>query len=365
MKHSNLGASSAERWMNCPGSLALIEKINPARVETSYAAEGTLAHKVCEEYLAGKDVWELDLMGATPEMVEGAELYARVINDTLAKDGKLLIEQKVSLPYDKQAFGTADAVIVNPDYLHVIDYKFGMKTVEVDDNPQVQFYALGAFFALPKGKQKKIENISVTIVQPRAFHEDGPIRRASFQTQTLLHWGETVLKPAMEATRKAGAPVADGPWCQFCPVFIHCPLNGRLPASQDFVEDAPNPLPEVRELTPERIAGILTHANRVEAWLDEVKKHAYALAVGGMEVPGFKLVNGRGSRSWSDENAVIARLGERAYQPRKLISPAQAEKLKIDVADLITSHQGNATLVPVSDKRAALKQSATKDFENG
>lgn len=365
MKHSNLGASSAERWINCPGSVALIEKINPTRTETAYAAEGTLAHKMCEEYLAGKDLWELDILGATPEMIEGAQLYAQVIEERLAKDGKLLVEQKIKLPYDSQAFGTSDALIHNPDYLHVVDYKYGMKPVEVENNSQLKFYGLGAYFLLPKAKQKKIENIGTVVVQPRAFHEDGPIRCASYLTQDLLNWGETVLKPAMEATRKPNAPIVAGDWCQFCPVFIHCPLNGRLPASQDFIEDTPATLPDVRELTPERIAGILTHASRVETWIDEVRKHAYALAVGGMEVPGFKLVNGRGSRSWSDENAVIARLGERAYQPRKLISPAQAEKLKIDVADLITSHPGNATLVPESDKRAALKQSATKDFANG
>lgn len=363
MEHSTLGASSAERWINCPGSVALIERINPPRIETGYAQEGTQAHKVCEDFLAGvKDTWELILEGATLEMLEGAALYQETIRGLKHKNAVLHIEQKLRIPYDAKAFGTADCVIVNPDFLHVVDFKFGMKEVEVDNNPQLLFYGLGALFALPKRLQKKIENVSITIVQPRAQHWEGPVRSVSMLTAQLLEWGEKVLKPAMEATRKPNAPCVAGPWCGYCPVFIHCPINGRLPASEDFIHEAPAELPVVETLSLERVAGVLAHAKRVEEWIDAVRAHALGLLCSGTEIAGWKLVAGRNSRGWANDAAAVERFGEAAYQPRKLISPAQAEKLKLDLTDLVVTYPGNPTIAPEADKRQSLKQSAQKDF---
>lgn len=362
MQHSTLGASSAERWINCPGSVALIERINPPRQETGYAREGTQAHKVCEDFLQGKDTWELVFEGATDDMIDGAELYGSTIDGLKHAKGRVLIEQKLRIPYDEKAFGTADCVIANPDFLHVVDYKFGMKPVEVDNNPQLLFYGLGAFFALAKTVQKKIENVSITIVQPRAQHWEGPVRAVSMRTDQLLAWGENVLKPAMEATRKPDAPCNAGPWCGYCPVFIHCPINGRLPASEDFIHETPAELPAPETLTLERVAGVLAHAKRVEEWIDAVRSHALALLSTGTEIPGWKLVAGRNSRGWANEAAAVERFGEKAYQPRKLISPAQAEKLKLDLTDLVVTYPGNPTIAPESDKRQSLKQSAQKDF---
>jgi hypothetical protein len=362
----SLSASAADRWINCPGSIGLIERINPPREESAYAAEGTKAHKFCEDYILGKkDLWEMS--DATPEMIDGCELYGSLVESLKHSKGRVLIETKLTIPYDDVARGTADCVIVNPDILHVIDYKFGMSPVEVDNNPQLLFYGLGAYFAQTKAVQKKIENVAIHICQPRAHHWEGPIRYTSLPTAKLLEWGENTLKPAMEACRKDDAPFCSGDWCGFCPVFIHCPLNGRLPASQEFVEDAPAELPEPKGLPMERIVGILTHGDRVIKWIKAVEQHAYALATSGTTVPGYKLVSGRGSRRWADEDAVRARFGDKIMtcpQP-ELISPAQAEKLKLDIAEFVLKLPGNPTLVPTSDKRPPLKLTAQEDFANG
>jgi hypothetical protein len=97
-----------------------------------------------------------------------------------------------------------------------------------------------------------------------------------------------------------------------------------------------------------------------------VEQHAYALATSGTTIPGFKLVSGRGSRRWADEDAVRAKFGDKIMTCPKpeMLSPAQAEKLKLDIAEFVLKIPGNPTLVPESDKRPALKQSAQEDFAN-
>jgi hypothetical protein len=265
----------------------------------------------------------------------------------------------LAIPYDPECFGTADAIVHNPDFLHVFDYKFGHREVEIKDNPQLQFYALGAYFSLKKAAQKKIQNVSITVVQPRV---EEPVKCQTMVTGELLLWGETVLKPAIAACRDPNAPFKAGDHCKYCPVFVHCPINGVV---ADFaIAETPEVLPEPKELPVEKIGAILQHANRVEDWISAVRKHAYTLANSGVAIPGFKLVAGRSAREWVDENKVIELLGDQAYGPRKLISPAQAEKLKLPVDSLFRKIPGNPILVPETSKKLQIASSAESDFTN-
>lgn len=364
-QHSWMGASGAVRWMNCPGSVGLCQKLNPPATTSVYAEEGTKAHAVCEAMLAGAEDWELEFLQATPEMISGAVVYLEAIKNSASKKSVLLVEHRVGMPYDAQAFGTADAIVHNPDILHIFDYKFGMMPVEVEDNPQLRFYAIGAYFSLPKNAQKKIKTITATVVQPRVEHDKGPVRCETLAAEELLKWGDEVLRPAMEACRKPDAPFAAGEWCKYCPVFVHCPINGVV---ADFsIDESPEVLPEPLFLPIEKIANILKHASRVEDWLAEIRKHAYGLAMNGKAIPGFKLVGGRSSRQWRDEKIVTEVLGDQAFGPRKLISPAQAEKLKLDIDldSLIVTTPGNPILVPDTSKKQQIASSAESDFQNG
>jgi hypothetical protein len=87
----------------------------------------------------------------------------------------------------------------------------------------------------------------------------------------------------------------------------------------------------------------------------------------GTAIPGFKLVAGRSSRDWADEKKVIELLGDQAFGPRKLISPAQAEKLKlsVDLEPFIRKTSGSPILVPETSKKLQIASSAESDFQNG
>ena len=81
-----------------------------------------------------------------------------------------------------------------------------------------------------------------------------------------------------------------------------------------------------------------------------------------VKVPGFKLVNKRGTRQWVDEKEAIHWLdGQGVEEPytRKIISPAQAEKAlksrKIALPeDMTVSISSGSTLVPENDPRPAV-----------
>ena len=84
-KHAKLSASSAFRWINCPGSVALADQL-PAPGSSAYADEGTLAHALAELKLrkflgdAGNYDKELAQIQASEyycgEMDEATDFYA-------------------------------------------------------------------------------------------------------------------------------------------------------------------------------------------------------------------------------------------------------------------------------------------------
>jgi hypothetical protein len=225
-KHSKLGASSATRWMACPGSVALSESVPPeSLLPTSvYAAEGTVAHEIAEKRLLKmrhrkRGVVECDghEVQIIPEMHKGAELYCRAIAEN--QPGELLVERRVHIekihPY---LYGTADAILITKNTLFVYDYKFGKTVVDVEDNPQLLFYALGAVLEV----DFRGEWVELVVVQPRAGKE--PVRRWRFPTVDLLDFSEELRRAAV-ATEAPDAPLIpdashggeSGKYCWWCP----------------------------------------------------------------------------------------------------------------------------------------------------
>ena len=371
--HSRIGASSASRWMGCPGSVRLCEHA-PHGAASKYAAEGTLAHHIAELYLRGDEEKLASFKAGTvysSEMFVHGKAYKAFV-DRCNRRGKLLIEQAFNLAcYDERAFGTCDACIVDNTALTVIDYKYGAGVpVEVPENPQLRFYALGALFSLDKEHQDKIEDIQIAVFQPRAPHDLGPIRTEMLTKDDLLTWGNTVLKPAMEATKAEDAPCITGKWCRWCPAITLCPHQGKLPIkvspAVDFRE--PHSLPDVKKLTTQQIGIALQARDQIEAWFEQVEVLARAELDKGGTVPGWKLVQGRKSKAWKNEAEVAELLsviyGDEAYVT-KLVSPAAAIKLGFVAPAFIEESYGNPSLVEDSpkDKRPSLKPSAITDFK--
>lgn len=233
--HSKLGASKAHRWFECPGSVALCATVvaPPASV---HAARGTMAHDVAAKCLdRGEDaeLWvgnrfEIDEHRMRFEQDDAAAV--QVYLDAIRADATAgpsdapvrMIEQKFHLKdLHYSLYGTADCVqwFKRTKLLRVYDYKHGAGVaVDVKDNPQLLYYALGAL--LETGAP--VKEVEIVVVQPRCPHPDGPVRRQRIPAIDLLEFRADLLD-AVARTEDPNAPRNAGEWCMFCEVQAVCP----------------------------------------------------------------------------------------------------------------------------------------------
>lgn len=375
-KHSPLGFSQAQRYLNCAGSVREVAKLPPQKAG-AYAEEGTDYHALGEGCLKrGHDAAQYidSYIGGTRITKEGAEsvqVYLDAVRASLTRMGtsaKIHVEHPADVSFiHKDLWGTMDTFLVVPfEHAEVFDYKHGVNPVEADCD-QLQGYALYPWRAFD------VETVTVTIVQPRAIHPDGPVRSKTYTRAELERIAER-FKAGTAATEKPDAPLVAGPWCRksYCPNQATCPAlhkHAITTAQSDFAKADIVP-PPPHTLTPEQLRTVLQQADTLEGWLKSV--HAYALseAVAGRPPLGFKVVEGRkGTRKWVSEGSAISALESAGYEPfeKVLWSPAVAEKAmgKADfkkLGDLVTQGPGKPELVPDSDKRPALPMSAQTDF---
>jgi len=372
--HSKIGASTCERWWNCPGSVAACAVL-PPQPESPYAKEGTAAHELGERcLLENKDA--VELVGQTAEngveftfeMAEAVQVYLDTIRQDMdhykSSHTGLKIEHRFHLTdVDPDAFGTNDAMLGNMfGKLIVYDYKHGQGVaVEVVNNKQALYYAVGG---VALGDYDSVE---LVIVQPRASHRDGPVRRWNITMDTLIEFTKE-LREKITETKKEGAPLVAGEHCKktFCPNMAGCKAIKNI-ASQAamvaFGEAKPLVLKEPDHLTPNELKRILDAMPMVEAWLTSVYAFAEQKLKNGEEVIGYKLVKGReGNRQWVDEKKVLAHFGKEA-EKIEVLSPAQLEKVigkkrKEELDPFVTRSEGKISMVPETDSREAVSSQA-------
>ena len=391
--HSPIGASSCERWWNCPGSVKLMEGL-PSQPGTIYSATGTIAHGLGERVLLNKfdpsdeigisyveDGFEVEV---TEEMVEAVQVYIDTITDYVDAYGldwatDVKVEVKFGLTHiDPQAFGTCDASIsILGKRLIVVDYKHGRGyAVEVENNYQLQYYALGAYYALPEEQRRGISIIEMVIVQPRASHIDGPVRRHVYSVDDLLRF-ERDLKLAVARIRRNDSELQSGSWCKFCGAKAVCPsIRKNLEETTGvpgFVDADVSPvlLPAPGTLDPQRIARLIANAEILQSWIKSVFALGTAVADNGTTLPGYKLVTKYGRRRWKSEqdveDAFALDFGEKIYN-KKVKSPAQMEKLlgtkrKDELESYYEIPVTGKTLVHEGDAREGISTGAGSVFE--
>lgn len=358
--HAELGASSSDRWFHCPGSLNLAREIGAISKSSVYAEEGTAAHELAHLcLLRGQDAieyidrrlpsWTPDTPEISDEMASAIQIYLDKCRSYTAPGVELLTEQKFNLKkLDPPApmFGTADFVAINvPERkITIVDLKYGKGiNVEAQDNPQLQYYALGALCTLPPGA--KINTVETVIVQPRT--SGAPIKTATYLASKIFAFSIELMAHA-RAAMAPDAPRASGSWCRFCPCAGQCDTQRDAAYSLAQMQFAPDaalvgevlPPPKqaavaVRKLTPEQVSRVLHDLAWMEAFADAVRGLAKEMIQNGVDVPDWKLVPGLGNRAWVDEDTVTSRLtrqlglDEKEAVVSKVISPAQAEKLAI------------------------------------
>lgn len=393
--HAILGASSCDRWWNCPGSVRLSEAIPEAA--SPYAQAGTAFHELMERCLKGnRDPAEFlgfpvdvstDTLAAEvridEEMVGAAKEVIAALKEgwSLSDDDRVFIEQRFTLEKlnpPAPMFGTADLVIYNraSRLLRVIDFKYGAGVaVDVKDNPQLRYYALGAMLALGE----RVSRVTMTIAQPRAWHADGPIRSDAMDAEDLLEWSVYLIAKAAE-TQKPDAPLQAGDWCRWCPAQGACPALADRALKSAMVEfgdlDAITIPPTPDALTVDQLVRVLDHASEIKDWLNAVAAYATNLLERGGSVPGYKLVAKRpGPRKWKDDAAAVKAIPILAdidpsliFDPPKLKTPAALEKVvgkagMADLADLIKQESSGVNLVREEVARPAVPASVHRDFQ--
>jgi hypothetical protein len=366
--HALLSASSAARWLACPPSAVAAETYE--NEGTDYTKEGTLAHEVAEWVASGKSrTNSLDKgqdEGITSEMIECAEGYRDYIQEQIKSDNAVvLLEQRVDFsPWVPDGFGTADCIIIQGKTMDVIDYKYGKGVaVSAEDNPQMKLYGLGALNDY--GFAYDVETIRLHIYQPRLNN----ISVYELCAGKLRAWAEMVVKPTAEEASKGKGKYNPGEHCRFCPHAGRC--SSLTKTCTEFVETHGIRV-GIETLAPWEVAEVLRMEPLVSLWLKRVKEQALSTMMNGGDVPGFKVVAGRGSRAWVDDLEVAAELKKQGYTQEEitkteLLSVAAMEKAlgKKKVAELvgghILSHTGAPTVAPESDKRPVYDPS--NDFD--
>ena len=379
--HAALGASSSDRWMNCPGSIAMNAALPPGVSGSSiFAAEGTAAHALGERCLMKGQATEtylgLEIEGfeVDEEMAEAVQVYVDHCLSVLKGSGGgrySSVEQKFSLGIlnpPAPMFGTSDFVAYN-DVTHlvdVIDLKYGRGvTVEPDNNPQLKYYALGAILALEKEHPGEfpIKTVRLTIVQPRINHPQGMVRSVEVSYDDLLAFTMELMASA-RATIEPDAPRKAGSWCKWCRAAGVCPDKAEealAVAKAEFGEVPDPPAPET--LSPDELRWTLDHLPALEEWTKQVRSYATEVIEAGGKVPRYKLVGKRAIRKWLDESVLLKWAEENSYgeatmygEP-KLRSPAQLEKKikkKNVPPELYHSVSSGVTLAPENDMRPAI-----------
>lgn len=376
--HAILSASSAKRWMSCPPSARLEEKLRDRFGDRSspFAEEGTRAHALAELKLQ-KEIGLINdfsykmqreaMTGVDNEMEWATDRYVDIVMQKYYEakkscpDAQIFIEQRLDFStWVPHGFGTGDVVIVSDMILDVCDLKYGKGVpVIAEGNPQARCYGLGALSAY--GDLYAFPKVRNTIIQPR-------LDSATEETLTreeLLRWAEEDLKPKAELAWAGEGEYDPGDHCRFCAARALC-YHRAAKCMQIFDSGMQSPgiLPD------EEIPRILEVADIAEAWIADIRAYAKAQALKGQQWAGFKLVAGRRPpRKWTDAEAVIDQLSragytdEQIYKPRELITVGEAEKLlgkpafRAILGQFSVQGEGAPTLVPESDKRLSINSS--------
>lgn len=377
--HALLSASGAHRWMVCTPSAKLEEGFPDTTSEA--AREGTLAHELAElkarhyfytpdfgkkkyttraNKLKKEDLWKDEMERYTDEYLD----YLKVTALNLNTAPYVAIEQKLNLGnWIPEGFGTADCVMVYGNTVHVFDFKYG-KGVQVDaeQNPQMMLYALGAYAAYKM--LYPIEQICMTIVQPRIDH----VSEWTCTLEELLSFGEKVKEKAALAIEGKGEYHPDEKACRFCRAKAQCRARSDFNVKKAFNIGEMPPL-----ISAEEAGQRLLELQDIVKYQKDLQEWALSECLAGKDVPGWKAVEGRSVRDWSDMDAAFDKLiksemtMEEMLYEKKPLTLAQVEKLigKKDfqntVGEFVVKKSGKPTLVKESDKREAITNIVTAE----
>jgi hypothetical protein len=393
-EHSPLGPSSSKRWMHCAGSVHASK--DAPDDESTYAAEGTAAHYLSELvrktgrppeewmgniFVVGKHKFKID-EEFCDSVTEFVEWCAAVPSDVT------LIEQRIDysahapraiLDTFGKTFGTLDDARIKDHWCTITDFKHGKGVQEfAKDNTQLMLQALGVYEDYDWAHE--INAFVLRISQPRLGHKD----EWTIHTSQLLEWAKFYLPGYWERVL-LGADFEAGTWCQFCRIRRTCAVrqNSSIQLvlgegtfenldAKELEQSVVAAKIELPAITTERRKAILPLLPMLKAWIKEFEKDTVAKLIAGEDLGGWKLVEGRSNRQWSDEDRAYEVLVDAGVEPweKKLLSPSKAEKAMGKKAfkelpeGLVKKPPGKPRLAPPTDPKPAITTTAALEFDN-
>ncbi len=362
-KHSLLSPSSSHRWGKCPPSARLTE--NYQDKSSGYAAEGTEAHRVAEAKLRHRlGQSKTPYKCSDVEMDEHTDDYISFVMEQLEGlvDPRVYVEQKVDCSrWVPECSGTCDALIISDGMLHIIDLKYGRGVkIDAEGNDQLRIYTLGALDMF--GFLYPVNTVRMSIFQPRL----GGCSTWEVSCEDIEKWAEEILKPAAELAWYGNGDYKAGDHCQFCKAKAECRERAKANmalAAYDFAEPA--------LLESDEIASILGKVDELVSWASDIKDFALAEALKGVRFDGWKVVEGRSNRKYTDEADVaeaVKGIGLDPYEHKVLGVTAMntllgKKRFEETIGGLIEKPQGKPVLVPATDKRQEINiTTAADDF---
>lgn len=391
--HAILSASGARRWIACPPS-ALLEAQFPDTTSES-AAEGTLAHELAEakvknyflldgfskrklnafiKNLKEKELWDDEMLRHTDTYLDYIRSAALGFKHDPGKRvecrvyfGKYTHAEMRNPPSDTEGFGTADCILIGGGLIHVIDFKYGKSPdgrVDAVENPQMILYALGAYETCRL--LYPVDTIRMTIVQPRL--PDG-ISEWEISLEQLLEYGSRIRERAFLAWKRDGGFHPDDKTCRYCRAKGVCRARADRNVQLAFSDSLGKRPPLISN---EEMGEYLRRGTDVARWLSDLQDCALSECLAGRQVPGWKAVEGRGSRDWTDMDQAFGALQAAGIQEamlweRKPLTLAQVEKTvgKKEFAEYagayVVKKPGKPTLVQETDKRPAVTAAVTAE----
>lgn len=381
-EHARLSPSSSMKWLNCPMAVKLEETLPE---ETSdAAAEGTTAHALAELKInkkfacisARKYNQQMKEIKAMPYYSEEMQKYTDDYLDYVTgiamsyeSTPYVASETKVSMEnYAENCWGTCDCYVIGGDTLHVIDFKYGKSLnhrIDAEDNSQMKLYALGVlemyhgFYSITK--------VVLHIFQPRIDN----ITSWEISRDSLLNWGVFTVRPKAKSAAQGEGDCCPGAWCDagFCKARPVC--KAYCQNDRQLIEDFGDKMPPL--LTVQEVAKVLEGADHVKKWLSSVEKYAFQALMSGQEIPGFKLIQKTGNRTFTDGetalNAIVGAGYDKELLYRRTALPlTELEKLMgknefSEVCGAYITRPISAALAPVSDSRPAYN-SIEADFSD-
>lgn len=383
-RHATLGPSASARWLTCTASVAM-EELAPPRPEANFAQEGTLAHELAE-LTASRELGLVPARDLEPRFVawekEAREFfgdsadqeldamhdfvgwYVDFLEEARGLDGVVFLEQRLPAGVEG-CWGTSDAVVVTPDTVHIVDFKYG-KGVEVSpvENPQLMLYALGA---LDKYRDllDTTTKVKMSIHQPRINN----VGSWEVTPDYLTTWREEVARPAAARalSKDEGEFHPSEKACRFCPAAGICKARAESIIQDAFSEEDP------RVISLEDRAKYLKRVGEFKSWLKALEESSLDMAYSqGVKIPDWKVVRSGSRRVIQDEADAFKRLEEAGYEPdqfskRKILGVTELDRLvgKANFWDVLgdsaATRPGRPSLVPESDRRKAItKKSDSK-----